>query len=54
MTMTLYYLLVCLAGLAIGWILALRALSDMSPWGPIGGVVFLTLVVWSLTKASRI
>jgi len=54
MTMTLNYLLVSLAGLAIGWILALRALSDMSPWAAVGGVVFLGLVLWGLVKAARI
>ena len=54
MTMTLNYLLVCLAGLATGWILALRALTDMSPWGPVAGLVFLGLVVFGLIKASRI
>lgn len=52
--MTLNYLLMSLTGLAIGWILALRALSDMSPWAPIGGVLFLGLVVLALIKAAQI
>ncbi len=54
MAATLNYLLVSLAGLAIGWILAVRALAEMSPVGPLVAVGFLALVVWGLIKAARI
>ncbi len=53
MTATFNLLLVSLAGLIIGWILALRALADLSAWGPFAGVAFLSLVVWGLMKASQ-
>lgn len=53
MTATFNVLLVSLAGLIIGWILALRALADISAWGPLAGVAFLSLVIWGLIKASE-
>ncbi|MGQ0548899.1 MAG: hypothetical protein ACT4PY_04430 [Armatimonadota bacterium] len=53
MTATLNLLLVSLAGLIIGWILALRALAEISAWGPLAGVAFLGLVIWGLIKASE-
>ena len=54
MTATLNMLFVTLAGLTIGWILALRALADMSVWGPILAAGFLCLVIWGLIRASEI
>lgn len=53
MTATFNLLLVGLAGLTIGWVLALRALSEISAWGPLAGVAFLGLVIWGLIKASE-
>lgn len=53
MTATFNLLLVSLAGLIIGWILALRALAEISAWGPLAGVAFLGLVIWGLIKASE-
>lgn len=53
MTATFNLLLVSLAGLIIGWVLALRALADLNAWGPFAGVVFLSLVIWGLIKASE-
>ena len=53
MTATFNLLLVSLAGLIIGWVLALRALADLSAWGPFAGVAFLSLVIWGLIRASE-
>lgn len=53
MVATVNLLLVSLAGLVIGWVLALRALTEVSTWGPMAGVGFLSLVIWGLIKASE-
>jgi hypothetical protein len=54
MTATINMLVVSLAVLTIGWILALRALSDLSPLGPLVGVMFLAMVVWGLIRATKV
>ena len=54
MTATINYLMLSLAGLTIGWILAFRALAEMSAWGPLAGVVFLTMVILGLIRATRV
>ena len=54
MTTTINTLLVSLTGLTIGWILALRALADISPLGPLVGVAFLCMVVWGLIRATKV
>lgn len=53
MTATFNMLLVSLAGLVIGWILAMRALAELTAWGPLAGVAFLGMVIWGLIKASQ-
>ncbi len=53
MTATFNLLMLSLAGLTIGWILALRALAEISPLGPLAGVVFLSLVIWGLIQGSE-
>ncbi|MCL6552233.1 MAG: hypothetical protein K6W08_03800 [Firmicutes bacterium] len=47
-------LLISLAGMAIGWILALRALTELGPWGPLVGLAFLGLVIVGLIRAADI
>jgi hypothetical protein len=47
-------LFIGLAGLTIGWILAFRALGAISPWGPVAGALFLSLVTAGVFKAARI
>ena len=54
MTTTINTLLVSLTGLTIGWILALRALAEISPLGPLVGVAFLCMVVWGLIRATKV
>ncbi len=53
MTATFNLLMLSLAGLTIGWILAMRALAEISPLGPLAGVVFLSLVIWGLIQGSE-
>lgn len=53
MTATFNLLMVSLAGLVIGWILALRALAEINAWGPLAGVAFLVLVIWGLIRGSE-
>ncbi|MDR7554202.1 MAG: hypothetical protein QN157_01210 [Armatimonadota bacterium] len=54
MAATYNVLLVGLAGMAIGWILALRALTELGPWGPLAGLAFLGLVIVGLIRAADI
>ncbi|MDR7482006.1 MAG: hypothetical protein QN183_08195 [Armatimonadota bacterium] len=54
MTATYNLLLISLAGMAIGWILALRALTELGPWGPLAGLAFLGLVIAGLIRAAEV
>jgi hypothetical protein len=54
MTATINLLIVGLAGLAIGWVLALRALADLGPQGLLAGVGFLAMVIWALVRSTRL
>jgi len=54
MTATINMWIVSLAGLTIGWILALRALGDLSPFGPLAGTGFLVLVIWGLIRSTKV
>jgi hypothetical protein len=47
-------LLVSLAGMAIGWLMALRALTELGFWGPVAGLAFLGLVLAGLIRAAEI
>ena len=53
MTATINLWVVSLVGLTIGWILALRALGDLSPFGPLAGIAFLVLVIWGLIRSTK-
>jgi hypothetical protein len=46
--------LIAVSTLIVVWLLALRALTDLSAWAMLAGVVFLTIVGVSVLKASRI
>ncbi len=48
------WLFLSLAGFAIGWILALRALSQIGVLEMTVGVTFLTIVAWRLYRAASI
>ncbi len=54
MTTTTNMLFMSLAGLAIGWILALRALAEISPLAPLVGVAFLCMVARGLIRATQV
>lgn len=54
MTSTVHRLLISLVGLAIGWILALRALNQVGTWVALSAVAFLALIVLGLIRAARI
>ncbi len=54
MTFTVPRLMLGLTGLAIGWVLALRALSQVGTWMALTGVAFLLLVALALIRAARI
>lgn len=53
MTATINLWVVSLVGLTIGWIFALRALGDLSPFAPLAGVGFLVLVIWGLVRSTK-
>ncbi len=54
--MSLYarLVLVSLAGMIVGWALALRALAQVSFWAALAGMGLLGLVAWGVTRAARI
>ncbi len=54
MTSTINGLVISLVGLAVGWILALRALSQMGVLVALTGVAFLALVTLGLIRAARV
>lgn len=47
-------LLLGLATMMVGWLLALRALTEFGAWGPIAGLAFLMSVGWGILRAARI
>lgn len=54
MTSTVHRLVISLVGLAIGWILALQALSQVGTWVALTAVAFLALIVLGLIRAARV
>lgn len=54
MTVTVQRLMISLVGLAIGWFLALRALSQIGAWVTLTGVAFLALIALGLIRAARV
>ncbi|MDQ7840274.1 MAG: hypothetical protein RDU83_04510 [bacterium] len=54
MTSTVHGLLISLIGLAIGWVLAVRALSQAGPWVALTAVAFLALIALGLIRAARV
>ena len=54
MTATHNWLLVSLTGFTFGWVLALRALSQLGALETMLGVTFLTIVAWSLFRSARV
>ncbi|MDR7521539.1 MAG: hypothetical protein QN168_03650 [Armatimonadota bacterium] len=46
-------LFMSLAGFGVGWILALRALSQIGLLETMLGVTFLVLVAWALFRSAR-
>lgn len=54
MTSTVNRLVISLIGLAVGWILALRALSHVGAWVALTAMALLALVALGLIRAARI
>lgn len=54
MTSTVHRLTISLIGLAIGWVLALKALSHLGAWVALSAVAFLALIVLGLIRAARV
>ena len=54
MTATHNRLFISLMGLAIGWVLALRALSQLGQLETMLGLTFLTVVAWGVFRAARV
>ncbi len=54
MTTTNNRLLFSLATMLAGWVLALRALSQIGPWASVAGVAFLAMVGVGLVRAARV
>jgi hypothetical protein len=54
MTAVSNVLLVGLAGLILGWAFALRALAEISPWGPLVGMVLLSMAAVGVLRAARL
>jgi hypothetical protein len=54
MPATANLLIIGLAGVAIGWILALRALADLGPLGWLAGLGFLAMVIWGLARSTKL
>lgn len=54
MTATHNWLLVSLATMLVGWLLAFRALYQLGAWGPIAGLAFLMSVGWGISRMARI
>jgi putative Mn2+ efflux pump MntP len=54
LTTTNNRLLFSLATMLAGWVLALRALSQIGPWASLAGVAFLAVVGVGLVRAARI
>jgi hypothetical protein len=47
-------LLLGLATMMVGWLLAFRALYQLGAWGPLVGLAFLMSVGWGILRAARI
>jgi hypothetical protein len=54
MTAAHHWLFVSLAGFAIGWILALRALSQIGALEMMLAVTFLSMIAWGVYRAANI
>jgi fucose permease len=54
MTSTHTRLLLGLASMALGWLLAFRALHLLGAWGLLAGLAFLLAVGWGILRAARI
>ncbi len=54
MTATYHWLSVSLTGFTIGWVLALRALSQLGALETMLGATFLTMVAWGLFRSARV
>lgn len=47
-------LLLGLATMMVGWLLAFRALHQLGAWGPLSGLAFLMAVGWGISRMARI
>jgi|GEM_PF-3548872 len=54
MTTTHNWLLISLTGFTIGWVLALRALSQLGQLEGMLGITFLTMVAWGVFRSARV
>jgi len=54
MTSTVNRLTISLIGLAIGWVLALKALSHLGAWVTLTALAFLAAIAVGVLRAARV